>query len=109
MSGAILRKLVKDIACEEWEWVAGKFVNLYNLDVAEVAEFGSGISAGTLGSVAVAEEGSDINIMTNEMSKVPGKSIYIYHHLVTSVKDNEMITQKFLRLATNHQYYPFVF
>ena len=65
MSGIILRKLMKDIASEEWGWVAGRFVNLYNLDVAEVAEFGSSVSVRTLGAVMGSEEVSDSNMMTN--------------------------------------------
>ena len=36
MSGYILRKLVKDVACEEWGWVAERVVRFYNLDVTEV-------------------------------------------------------------------------
>ena len=71
MSGVILRKSVKDVTCEEWEWVAGRVVSLYNLDVTEVAELGSGVSARTLVLVAGAEEVSDRNMMTNEMSKFP--------------------------------------
>ena len=58
---------MKDVACEEWGWVSGRVVSLCNIDVIEVAEFGNVISARTLGSVAVAEEGRNINIMTNEM------------------------------------------
>ena len=83
MSGAIFRKAVKDVACEERGWVAGRVVSFCNLGVTVVAEFGISISARTLGSVLVSEEGSDSNIITNEMYKAPSKSIYIYHHRVT--------------------------
>ena len=85
MRVAILRKAVKDVACEELGWVAGRVVGFFNLDITEVDEFGSGISARTLGLVAGAKEGSNNNMVTNEMSKSPSKSIYIYHHLITSV------------------------
>ena len=109
MSGAILRKTVNAVACDEWGWVDGRVFGFYNLDVNEISELGSGVSARTLGSVAGAEEGSDINMMTNEISKEPSKSVNIYYHLVTSVNNSEMITQKFLFPATNHQYCPFIF
>ena len=109
MSGAIMRKAVKDVSCEEWGWVAGRVVSFYNLEFIEVAEFGSGISARTLGSVAGDEEVSDSNMMTDYMSKEPSKSIYIYHHLVTSVSYSEMINQNFLCPVKNHRYCPFVF
>ena len=109
MSGDILEKVVKDVACEQWGWVAGRVVGFFNLDVTEVAEFGSGINARTLGLVTGSEEGSDSNMITNEMSKVSSNTIYIYHHLVTSVNDSEMINQEFLRPATNYWYFPFVF
>ena len=109
MGDYISRKAVKDVACEEWGWVARRVVGFCNLDVTGVAEFGSGASARTLGSVARSEEGSDSNMMTNEMSKAPSKSIYIYHNLVTYVNDSEMTTQNFLRPETNHWYCPFAF
>ena len=92
MSSNILRKDVKEVACEEWGWVAERVVSLCNLDVTEVAVFGSGISAKTLGAVAGSEESSYINMMANEMSKVTIKSIYIDHHLVNSVKYSETTT-----------------
>ena len=63
-----------------------------NLDVTEVAEFVIGVSARTLGAVAGADEGSNSNIMNNDRSKEPSKSIYINNHCVTSVNDSEMIT-----------------
>ena len=75
MIGSILRKLMKDVACEEWGWVDGRVVYFCNLNLTKVAEFGSGVSARTLGSVAGAEESSNSNIMINEMSKDPSKSI----------------------------------
>ena len=108
MSGAILRKEAKDVACEEWGWVAGRVFSFCKSDVTKVAEFGIGVSARTLVSFTGYEEGSDRNMMTYEISKVPSKSIYIYHHLFTSVNDSEMITQNFLRPATNHRYFLFI-
>ena len=59
MSSAILRKDVKEVACEEWGWFAERVVSLCNLDVTEFTEFGSGISARTLCAVTGAEEGSN--------------------------------------------------
>ena len=108
MIGVILREAVKNIACEEWEWVAVMVVSFCNIDVTKVSEFVSVISARMLGSVSEAEEGSDINIMKNDITKEPNNSIYIYHYLVTSVNDSEMITQKFLRPDKNHWCCPFV-
>ena len=78
MSGDILRKSVKDVASEERGWVAGIVVSFCNINVTEVAEFGSGINARTLGLVTGSEEGSDSNMITNEMSKVSSNTIYIY-------------------------------
>ena len=46
----------------------------------------------TISAVTGAEEGSNRNMITNDMSKVPSKGIYIDHHLFTSVNDSEMIT-----------------
>ena len=109
MRGAILRKAVKDIACEESQWVTGRVVGFCNIDVTKIAEFGSSVSARTLGSVTGSEQGRDKNIMANNMSKYPSKSIYIYHNLVTSVNYSEMITPKSLHPATNHWYFPFIF
>ena len=100
MSGDILIKAVKDVACEEWGWVNGRVVSFFNLDVTQVAEFCSGVSARTLGLVAGAGESRDSNMITNKISKEPSNSIYIYHHLVTYMNDSEMINQKFLRPAT---------
>ena len=67
MSGDILRKATKDSACKEWGWVAGRVVSFCNLDVTEVAEFSSSVSASTLGAVTEVEKGSDINMKNNEM------------------------------------------
>ena len=92
MGGTILRKEVKDVAGEEWGWVAGRVVSFCNLEVTKVAEFGSSVSLRTLGLVTGAEEDRDINMMTNGMSDSQSKSIYINHHLVNSVKNIEMIT-----------------
>ena len=66
-------------------------VSFCNLDVINVTEFGSGISVRTLGLITESEEGSNINMMANEIPKDPSKSIYIYHHIVTFVNDSEMI------------------
>ena len=82
---------MKYVDCEEWGWVAGRVVSFCNIDVTKVAEFGCGISARTLGEVMVAEEGSDINMMTKYTSKAPSKSIYINHRIFNSVNDSEMI------------------
>ena len=76
---------MKGITCEEWGWVSGKVVVFCNLDVTDVAEFGSGVSMRTLGSFTGSEEGSDGNMMANDISKAPSKSIYIYHHRFTSL------------------------
>ena len=73
-------------------WVAGRVVSFFNLEVTKVSALGSGASARTLRAVAGAEEGSNINMTTNEMYKEPSKSIYINHHLVTYVNDSYMIT-----------------
>ena len=102
-------KAMKDIACEEWGWVAERVVGFCNLDVTKVAKFGSGVSMRTLGLVVGSEEGSDNNMMTNDMYKAQSKSIYVYYYIVTSVNDSEMITQNFLLPERNHRYYPFVF
>ena len=64
----------------------GEFL-VCNLDFTEVSEFGSSIIARALGLVAGSEEDSDSNMTTNEMTKVPSKSIYIGNNLVTSVDD----------------------
>ena len=72
--------------------VAGRVVGFCNLDVTKVAEFGSGINARVLGSGAQDEEVSDRNMMTNEMSKMANKSIYMNYNLATSMKNTEMIT-----------------
>ena len=82
---------MKEVAYEEWGWVYGRVVSLCNIDFTKVAEFGISVSTRTLGAVAGAEEGININIMTNEMSKAPSKIIYIDHNLVTSVNNSEMI------------------
>ena len=66
-------------------WVAGRVSSFCDLDVTKVAEFGSCVSTRTFGSVAGSEEVSNINIMTNEISKATSKIIYFYHCLVTSV------------------------
>ena len=92
MSGAIIRKAVKDIACENWRWVAGRFSSFCNIDVTKVAEFNNGVSVRTLGAVMGAEEVRNGNVMTNEMSKAPSKNIYIDNHLVSYVSNSEMIT-----------------
>ena len=55
MSGAILRKVVKEVAFEEQGWVAGRVFRLCNIDVTEVSEFGSGVSTRTLGAIVRAE------------------------------------------------------
>ena len=73
---------MKDVACEEWGWVAVRVVSFCNLYITYVTELGSDISAITLGVVARDEEGSDSNMMTTYMYKVPSKSIYIDHRLV---------------------------
>ena len=52
MSGDILIKVLKNVACGEWGWVAGRVVSFYNLDVTKVAELGSGVSGRMLGAVA---------------------------------------------------------
>ena len=96
MSGAILRKSVKDVACEYWGWVAGRVVIFCNFYVNKVTEFGSGVIAKMLISVVGAEEVSNSNKITNGMSKTPSKSIYIYHHIVSSINDSDMIIQNFL-------------
>ena len=88
MIGAILIKVVKYIVCEECGWVAEWIVSFCNLNVTKLAQFGSGVSTRTIGAVADAAEGSDSNMMTNKMSKEPSKSIYINHHLVTSLNDS---------------------
>ena len=62
-----------------------------NLDINEVSEFGSGVSARALGAVAGYEEDRNSNIMTNDISKLPSNSINIYHNFVTYIKDSEMI------------------
>ena len=92
MSGDILRKAVKDVDSAEWGWVTGRVVSFCNPGVTKFAEFGSGISARELDTVAGSEEVSGSNMMTNEMSKAPSYSIYTDHHIVTSVIDSEMIT-----------------
>ena len=109
MSGDILEKVVKDVACEQWGWVAGRVVGFFNLDVTEVAEFGSGVRTRALSSVVGVEEGSNSNMTNNEISKAPSKSIYIYHNIATFVNNSEMITQNLLRPATNHRYCTFIF
>ena len=109
MSGAITRKAVKDVTCEEWGWVAGRVVSFCNLDVTEVFEFGSGVSTRALGLVVGDEEGSDRNMTTNNMYKAPSKNIFISHYLVTYVNNSEMTTQKFLRPETNHWHCLFIF
>ena len=83
---------MKDVTCEEWGWVAGRVVSFCNLDVTEVAEFGSGTSVRTLDVVAGAEEGININMVTNDKSKAPIKKLYINHHIVNSMNDSELIT-----------------
>ena len=105
MSGDILIKVLKNVACGEWGWVAGRVVSFCNLDIAKVGEFSSCVSARMLSLVTVSEEGSDSNMMTNYIFKAPSKSIYIYHNIITSVKNSEIITQKFLRPTTNHWYF----
>ena len=92
MSGAILRKSVKDVVCEEWGWVTGRVVSIFYLNITKVAEFGSGVSARSPGTVAGAEQVSNRNMTTNDMSKAPSKSIYIGNNVFTSVNDSEMIT-----------------
>ena len=67
MSGDILRKAVNKVACEEWGCITGRVVSFCNLDVTEVAEFSSSVSASTLGAVTEVEKGSDINMKNNEM------------------------------------------
>ena len=79
---------MKDVSCEKWGCVAGRVVSFDDLDVAEVAVLGSGVSARTLGFLGESEEGNVSNIMTNEMSKGLSNIIYIYHHLFTSLNDN---------------------
>ena len=81
-----------DVACEEMGWVSGRVISFSNLDVTKVAEHGSSVSARTLDSVALAEEGSDSNKKTTKISKVPINIIYINFHIVNSLKDSEMIT-----------------
>ena len=66
---------MKDVACEEWGWFARRVFNFCNLDVTKVAKFGSGVTMRALCSVVISEEGSNCNMMTNEMSKIPSKSI----------------------------------
>ena len=80
MSGAILRKAVKDVPCEKWGWVSGRVISLCNINVTKVAEFGSGVRMRMLGLVAGSEEVSNSNMMTDDMSKAPSKIIYIEHH-----------------------------
>ena len=92
MRGDILRKEVKSLICEEWGWVTGRVVSFCNIEVTNVTDFGSSVSARMLETVAVYEEESNRNKMTYEMSKAPSKSIYIDHNFVTSVIDSEMIT-----------------
>ena len=92
MKGNILRKAVKDVNCEERGWVARKIFSFYNIDVTKVAEFGSSASTRRIGAVTGYEENIDINMMTNDISKVPSKIIYIENHFFTSMNDSEMIT-----------------
>ena len=99
---------MKDVACEEWGGVARIIASFYHLDVTEAAEFGSGVSVRMLESVAGDEEVIYSNMITNEISKSPSNSIYIYHNLLTSLNDSEMINQKFVRPLTNHWYFPFI-
>ena len=42
-------------------------VSFLNIDVTNVAQFGSVVSARTLGVVVGAEEGNNINMITNDM------------------------------------------
>ena len=72
--------------------VSGKIVSFCNIDVTEVSEFCSGVSARTLGAVTGDEWGSDSNMMTNQMLKAPSKSIYICHLLDIFVNDSEVLT-----------------
>ena len=92
MIGDILRKAVKDVACEEWGWVSGRVVIFCNIDVTKVTEFSNGVRMRIIGLVTVDEDVIDRNMMTNEMTKSLSKSIYIDHNIVTSVNDSEMIT-----------------
>ena len=55
---------MKDIVCEKWRWVTVRVVSFCNIDVTEVAEFGSYVSARTIVAVVGAEEGRYINMMT---------------------------------------------
>ena len=91
MSGDILIKLAKEIACEEWGWVAGRVISFCNIDVTKVAEFGCSVRYKTLGLVAGYEEGRDRNKMANKTYKSLSKRIYINHNLVTSMNNSEMI------------------
>ena len=88
MRGAIAIKAVKDVACEEWGQVAGRVVSFCNIDVTEIAKFGSGIIARIIGLFTGSEKGRDRNFMTNEINKLLIENIYIYHHLVTYVKNS---------------------
>ena len=83
---------MKGVACKEWGWVTGRVFSFYNIEFTKVAAFGSGVSKRTLGAVVGAEDVRNINTMTNDMPKAPSKSIYINHHIVTSVNDNKMAT-----------------
>ena len=92
MSGSILLKVMKDVSCQEWGWVTGRIFSLCNLDVTQVAEFGSSVSVRTLGAVMGSEEVSDSNMMTNYIYKTPSNILYIDHHLVTYENDGQMLT-----------------
>ena len=100
MSGIILRKSMKDIASEEWGWVAGRVVSFCNLDVNQVSKFGNGVSTRTLGKVTGSEEDSNINVIINDIAKAPIKSIYINHNLVNSV-NNRLVTAQDVHLSTH--------
>ena len=43
MSGDILRRLAKGVACKEWGWVYGRMISFCNIDVTKVDESGSGV------------------------------------------------------------------
>ena len=48
MRDAILRKFVKEVACEERRGVSGRVVGFFNLDVTKVSELGISVKRGCL-------------------------------------------------------------